>query len=781
MEAIALGIAINLASTLLVADGRRLGEEALGDEQEQALQNAFAGATAAMLVEIARYAGLDRNLPGRLEEQFSTFFEDRWVAETLVDSALRSPTLPVDELRRRYEALGFDPGILSVSFDRAMNVFAFELATRLRDAARSGGPLARLVTFSEVEAVRRMLEELVQTRGAMGPDLDELWRESRVRCAARWRQLGLSHDEAFELAADLLVGAPSPRARSALQRPLTIKTGEVGAGKSLLLDRLFQRAIVRLREDPEVPLPAFVEAWEVEGRLQDAVVRKTLSLGNPRTQGATVFLDGAEEAGRAAAVRLLREAHILAETWSNTTVVVAGRPLPDFVGQEETFAVPELDTREQEALIKRLSGQEVTLSLTYSWPESVKEAVKRPLFTTLLALDLRTRDIRNPRSTGELLSGLVERAFGRAGETVDTSVLMRLAAACVDRGGPVRAPDVAMTAEMARLRETGLVLERDGAASVSLQILTEWFAAQALENGLVDPRRLASDFTRLERWRYPLVIAVGTFGYARVEQIFGPIVRSAPAFASQVVEEGLARWAFSDDAVASSLEEVAQQMRAAMSRWVEGIGPLAPLIAPVREDGSLSTLGLSVAGGRVYDRSWYRGDADLGDVVTLDEYLPGMQPNWEWPNIKGVGNHRQPAWTWRYTLEDLRSDLSKRLKKRRLPLSGGLLVEESAWDAAREMRKRFDRRNYRERDPISLEAVEGYLDLVGWDTDAITFGNQWGQHGRDYELKYLKDDFHSLREAGEAELRPPWPMYDQMLGDPGYIETGRGSAYLWEW
>jgi hypothetical protein len=306
-----------------------------------------------------------------------------------------------------------------------------------------------------------------------------------------------------------------------------------------------------------------------------------------------------------------------------------------------------------------------------------------------------------------------------------------------------------------------------------------------LENGLVDPRELASDFTRLERWRYPLVIAVGTFGYARVEQIFGPIVRSAPAFASQVVEEGLARWAFSDDAVASSPEEVAQQMRAAMSRWVEGIGPLAPLIAPVREDGSLSTLGLSVAGGRVYGRSWYRGDADLGDVVSLVEYLPDMQPNWEWPtlntSIKGVGKHRQPAWTWRYTLEDLRSDLSKRPKKRRLPLSGGLLVEEAAWDAARELRKRFDRENYRERDPISLEAVEGYLDFVGWGTDAVAFGNQWGQHGREYELKYLKDKVHGLREAGDVELRPPWPMYDRMPGDPGYIETGRGSAYFWEW
>ncbi len=41
MEAVILSIAVNLASTLLVAGGRRVAEEALGDEQEQALRDAF--------------------------------------------------------------------------------------------------------------------------------------------------------------------------------------------------------------------------------------------------------------------------------------------------------------------------------------------------------------------------------------------------------------------------------------------------------------------------------------------------------------------------------------------------------------------------------------------------------------------------------------------------------------------------------------------------------------------------------------------------------------------
>ena len=219
---------------------------------------------------------------------------------------------------------------------------------------------------------------------------------------------------------------------------------------------------------------------------------------------------------------------------------------------------------------------------------------------------------------------------------------MRLAAACVDRGGPVRAPDVAMTAEMARLRETGLVLERDGAASVSLQILTEWFAAQALENGLVDPRRLASDFTRLERWRYPLVIAVGTFGYARVEQIFGPITRSAPAFASQVVEEGLARWAFSDDAGGF----LTGRGRAADASRDVTLGrrhrPFGPAYRARARDGSLSTLGLSVAGGRVYDRP------GTGVTPTLATWLtrrvpPRMQPNGSGPHRTSAPTANQPG------------------------------------------------------------------------------------------------------------------------------------------
>ena len=763
-----------------------MAEDALGDEQKQALQDAFSGATAAMLVAIARHAALDRNLPGRFEEEFGRFFDDRWVAETLVDIALNSRTPPVDDLRRRYEQLGFDSKELPIGFERAMRILAHELALRLREDARSGGRLADVVLVADVEAMREMLEDLVQVRGATGPDVDEIERESLARCAERWEAAGLPPEEARALAEDRSVGAPGPQLRAELEgRPLAVLSAEVGAGKSLLADRLLQRAVVRLREEPEAPLPAYVEAWEVEGRLRDVVLEKTSTLGNAMVRGAAVFVDGAEEEGPARAARLVKEARILAGTWLNTTVVVAGRPLPELADDRERVEVPELTEDEAYALIGAITGEEPTVAITHRWPESVKEAIRRPLFAVLMASDMRERGSYNPRSTAEMLTALVERALRRSGNAVSTARLRELAVAVMDRGGtPVPQAEAGTGESVSEMLGTGLVVRRGNAVAFPLRILAEWFAAQALEHGLVDVRDLASDLARLEGWRYPLAMAVGNFGYERVTEVLRPVVEAAPAFASQIVETGLERGYVSfrmrREGPPMSPDEFARRLREAMSSWVRGIGPLAPLIAPVREDGSLSTLGVSGSAEQVFERSWYRGEEDLGDVVWLRDHNPEMEPSREWPNFKTVGTHQQAAWTWEYALEDLRNELSKKLKKKRLPISGGLLAEEAAWNAARELRKRFEKKYYSERDPIPLDAVEGYLDLVGWDTDVITFGNQWGQHGPDYELKYLKDKVRALRASGPDELKPPWPMQDRLPGDPGYVETGRDSAWVWE-
>ncbi len=140
-----LGIATNLTTALMVAGAGRLREEALGDEQKRALEEVFRKATSVMLVELARSGPVNRSMLERVESEFGTFFEDHWVAETLLSVALTRKEAPVSRLSRRFSELGFDPEALPVSFERAMSVFVFELTERLQEeASRAGSPLNNL-------------------------------------------------------------------------------------------------------------------------------------------------------------------------------------------------------------------------------------------------------------------------------------------------------------------------------------------------------------------------------------------------------------------------------------------------------------------------------------------------------------------------------------------------------------------------------------------------------------------------------------------------------------
>ena len=436
----AFSFGINIASALFLAAAGRVAREALGEEQERELKDVFDRASAAMLVELARGDIGNLVLLERYKREFGTFFSDPWVAQTLVGVALDRQEPPVERLRARFSSMGFDPDGLTIGFGRAIAVFVRELLERLERNASEGGSLEPLVSRADLSAIRDRVDGIARGLGDTGQDVDELERESLARCAERWEAAGLSAEEAHTLAADPAVGAPGADLASELsRRAVSVLAGEVGAGKSLTLDRMLQRAIKRLREEPGAPLPVRVEAWEVEGRLRDAVVERTRSLGGSagdvRTRGAYVLVDGAEEEGSARAARLVKEARILAGTWPNTTVVVAGRPLPELAEDRERLEVPELSEDESYALIDTITGEVPAVAVTHRWPESVKEAIRRPLFAVLVASDMRERGSYNPRSTGEMLTALVERALRRSGNAVSTTRLRELAVAVMGRGG----------------------------------------------------------------------------------------------------------------------------------------------------------------------------------------------------------------------------------------------------------------------------------------------------------------------------------------------------------
>jgi hypothetical protein len=693
VEAALISFAINVASAIFVAGAGRLRHAALGEDQERDLRRAFEKASAAMLGELVRGDAESEGLLGHYEDLFREFFGDAWVADTLLRVALEHEAPPLESLEARFLGMGFDPDTLTMGLDRSMSVFVDELLAQLEDAAAAGGSLAALVNREDLKAIRRSVREIARGLGAPGRDVDELEQESLARCAERWVSAGLSPGQARVLAADPGVGAPGPGLRAELgPRKVAVIAGEVGSGKSLLLDRLLQRAIVRLREESGAPLPVYLEGWEVGCRLRDAVAEKTRSLaegrGDARTRGAYVLLGGAEEEGPAKAERLVKEARILADTWRpNTTVIVAGRPLPELAEDRECIEMPELSAEESGALMANILGEDSRFDITYGWPASVREAVHRPLFAVLLASDMREHTSYAPRSTGQLLSGLVERALRRPGAVADTGQLRAFAALSIENNGaPVPMAEVGTGSELEGMLASGLISRRGDAVAFSLRLLGEWFAVQAIEHGTVDVRDIASDLARLERWRYPLAMAVSAFGCERVSALLRPVVEAAPAFASQVLETGLesgfVSFRLGREGPPMTPEEFGRRLRETMGSWVRGIGPLAPLIAPVRRDGTLSTLGVEGAGEQVYWSAWYRGEEDLGDVVPLLEHVEATRSTPEWPSMSTVGTYPQAAWVWRHALEDLRTKLSRKLKNKRLPISGGLLADEAAWDAA---------------------------------------------------------------------------------------------------
>lgn len=785
VEAAIFSLGINVASALFMAGAGRITREALGEQQKRDLKEVFDRASAAMLVALVRGDVGNLELLKRYKKQFADFFGDRWVAETLLDVALEREELPVEALRERFSAMNFDPEEVSIGFGRAMATFVRELLLRLEQNASEGGSLESRVNRVDLRAIRNSVEDLARGLGNTGQDVDELERESLARCAERWEAAGLSAEEAWRLADDPIIGAPGPWLRAALgARKVAVVVGEVGAGKSLLLERLLQRAAVRLREEPNAPLPTYIEAWEVKGRLRDLVVEKTRSLagtaGEARTRGAYVLLDGAEEEGGAQAKRLVREARVLADTWPNTTVVVAGRPLPELAEEREQIEMPTLTEAEARDSIEGILGENLTAATTYRWPESVREAIKRPLFAVLMALDLRVRASHNPRSVGELLSGLVERALGNSADAGrDRQLLRALAAATIDGGGaPLPREEVGTREDVARMLDTGFVSSRGGAVGFSLRILAEWFATQALEHGMVSVDDIASDPARLERWRYPLIMAVGSFGHDRGSTLLRPIAEAAPAFGSQLikegVEDGVVSFRLGREGSPMSPEEFGERLRGAMGSWVTGIGPLAPLIAPVREDGSLCTLGVSGSAERLSTRSWYRGETNLGKVLLLDEHNLGEFPNRDWPNVRGAGTRRQATWIWEYALKDLKSELQEAIKKEKLPVREGLLAKEDAWNTACGLAGEKSRR-----DPLPLERIEQRLEFYGRiGAEEVRLSRGHYSNTERYRLGNLRAAFASLRNAGQEELAPPWPLADR-LGDPDLPSNSGGGVWVW--
>jgi hypothetical protein len=654
--------------------------------------------------------------------------------------------------------------------------------------------------------------------------LDELWRASIGRCTESWKALRVPEDQATRWASDASVGQPAIELHPSHTRPVVLLLGDVGGGKSLTAERLLQATITRAREDHGSPVPLYLNARQAktatEEGLQEAVLRASAGLGDPRTLGAAVVIDCGENLGLGAVRQLLANAGVLVRQWPGTAVVLTARPMGDLVQRDEASRVPELPPKAAHQLVSQVAGWELSPMVTYKWPIPLQDAIRRPLFAILLGTFYRDHGDRLPQSTGELFCSLVERALPVDASDEFHKLLQRLAELSLKRdGGPVAAAEIGNLQQVNRLLDSGLLVQDPGGLIFPLPVLLHWFGGERLrsEPGII--KGLLTDQEQLEIWRFAFIVATGTFSYEDASAVLEPLAQTCPAFAAGIIQQGLGNRQLHNQMMPPPAVECGNQLVRAVSAWVEGVGDsLARLIAPLRPDGILRPLGISRHGAWI-STSWYQGDEEQSTVVQLS---PNRNVK-DWPGHCVGLVHPQPAWPWEWALEDLRSRLSAILRRRALPTEGGIIWHEATWLGA----CRLLGRSHQRPQPILLDELEALFDLLppwvadlgygmgpmggrtaiigsalGASTSPKELGTLVGSlpsggaipigDGRAQQVAPIREAVQKIRAAGESQLEPPWPSSDvpydgtrtwesyspeQVLARARVIYSGAAQAY----
>lgn len=582
---------------------------------------------------------------------------------------------------------------------------------------------------------------------------DALSREHRrsvARCEVRWLAAGVDPELAAELATDPHIGRAAPGVLPTTAEPLRVIVAVVGAGKSLIGERAFQEAVAAREVDADAPFPCWLRVRDLKEDLESGI-----RAACDEIEGSGVFavLDGADEAGLGAAEELLEEARTLVRTYEGLRILISTRPLPPFRGAEEVVTVGELGEGEALTTISRVAQREVSMGETMGWPQSLKQAIRRPLFAVLLGVFFRDGG-QVPPPPAQLLARVIERAIRRS-QRSDQGLLRKIAVRVIAEGGAsVTRGAVGARANEDALAETRLVTVTEAELRFPLVIVAQWFAAESIAVGETPIDVLLDRPEQLELWRYPLAIAVGAFGSEDSERALAAMAEREPAFASQIIDETLSHWAIEGEGV-DDPEGAAQKVRDAMQSWVVGLGPLAKLCAPLDEDGRLAPIGYYAEGDR-FDTGWYRGLDRRQDVRPLpaDTWSfmsrggPSFEERQSWHRLRSAGVGNEAAWQWRWAFEDLRDGLGALLRQRKLDFLDGPLREHRLWVLGRWVLGK----NWLRREPITVQAVLDRIDsrLAGLPPGLKVVEVVPGPHREAFEAA-KQDGIETLA----PELEPP--------------------------
>jgi hypothetical protein len=398
----------------------------------------------------------------------------------------------------------------------------------------SAAALNRMKTDHEQLVERRRLgvsdrEEQIQFR--RGQVLLEAISASRGRLVASWVALGITAELAQSLADDESVGAPVRLGRALPQTGIVVLEGDFGSGKTATSERIFASDAYAALDDDHAPIPIYLAAKSVAGSLADSVRTAVEGLGDVRSVGLRLVLDGLDEPGPARGTELLNEARALVFTWPNTRVIATVRPGLDLHG-EERLPYPPLNDDEATVLAERLGDSRFAL---WSRSDAIRKMLRLPLFL-IVAILRQQAGAEIPRSQGTFLEALANAALRRGHQpTGDVRrALKTLARLTVGSGGTVAAAELGGDDVVRSVLETRLVVRDGRSLRFALPVVEQYFAAQAvLDTGVAGID--LHDFRQLDRWRDSLTLAVTIGSWRQASTLLDSLTSVHPGLASWLV------------------------------------------------------------------------------------------------------------------------------------------------------------------------------------------------------------------------------------------------------
>lgn len=591
------------------------------------------------------------------------------------------------------------------------------------------------------ETVKEFIEE---DRMLKKKKIEEQKRFFRAKCIARFRANGLTKEQAV-LLLDKKYDFEYLKPNS--EEKLVTIVGEFGVGKSFAVDRIYLDLLEKAEEDISFPIPVCINSTQMNSDIQRYIEK---IIGNEEGE-QWIIIDGMDEISLSLASKILEEARVAIERWENLKIVLTSRPLSIFNDIPERKSIRPLSEKESLDLINFLNSNGYKINKMISFPQNIKEAIKRPLFAIILGLYLEKSEVIAPTSIGDLLAYLIEHSLEKinVNEEHTRRLLMRLAKLTTSRGNTsVKKSEVGSIDEIKGILDSGIVIEENGYLSFVLPILTQWFAAKAIAENLVNIEEIIEKENNLDYWKYAIIILITVFNEEQIDNILRKLVEERPGFASIIIEEGIAKWGFQSNPVIFSPLECGEKIRMSMTSWVKALDILAYIIAPVNSTGEVLPIGV-IKKEEWLSTSWYQGNRDIPKVnqLTLEKR---SRDSIEWPSYRGARPGDNLSWYWRWTLEELSGSLSKLIKNKSLPICSEIIYQELMWSSTLKITKKGSLYSGK----ISIEEVYKILEDEYGDFNIIELGNNILP--LELYVEYLKE----LSVKSVKEITSPIPTAD---------------------